>query len=229
MCTKIVTFVTAQVQHVAREIKLPQVKRRGDWWWNETEGVCCCCCLQEEVERKLSRLILDKSLNGKFDTLFHTWFGIKTHVSHHTSVHGMWIYHAIHWVFFISVCVCPCFSSDSLKPKTHQAAHYSCDLCLLVGSLSLVCGRFRVCKLDLLVLLWLLDCTVPPWLCHLAECVFGKRCSITRARPPFHTCPLSLSLSLSLSLTYLSLSLSLLRTSFRNPWSRARSPDCLRK
>jgi 26S proteasome regulatory subunit N6 len=45
MYTKIVTFVTAQVQHVARAIKLPQ----------------------EEVERKLSRLILDKSLNGILD------------------------------------------------------------------------------------------------------------------------------------------------------------------
>ena len=39
--------------------------------------------------------------------------------------------------------------------------------------------------------------------------MFGKRCSITRARPPFHTCPLSL----PLSLLRLSLSLSLLRTS----------------
>ena len=67
----------------------------------ESESVVCC--LQEEVERKLSRMVLDKSLNGQFWNIHvHVCVASVCVVVRYSFVLSVWE------LVCVDVCVCAC-------------------------------------------------------------------------------------------------------------------------
>ena len=117
------------------------------------------------MERKLSRLILDKSLNG---TPFHSVLGLGMGPQNNAYV-GV--------CNKLGVCVSVvCLACFTPVPVTFVYQ----SQCL-----SFVCGQLLVCKLNFLILR-------PAWLCHFpVECVFRKLHIVPRLTP-VHTLLLSL-------------------------------------